>query len=132
MRECRGGNNRRVLDAHAMVDFVTLFQSAQNRNCVLNIRLADIHNLKPPFQRRILLDVLPVLIQRRRANRPQVAASQRWLQHVRSVDCTLGSARADQGVQLVDEQNDPSLRVLYLFQYCFQPVFKFAAILRTG
>ena len=36
----------------------------------------------------------------------QFAARQRRLQHIRGVHCTFGRARANDGVQLIDEQND--------------------------
>ena len=41
----------------------------------------------------------------------KLAAGQRRLQHVAGVDRPLGGARADQGVQLVDEEDDPSRRL---------------------
>src|SRR5215813_10885899 len=42
------------------------------------------------------------------------------------------SAGANQGVQLVDEENDPTVRVFDLLQYGLEPVFELAAILRAG
>ena len=65
------------------------------------------------------------------ANAAQLTTSKRRLQHVRSIDRAFRSARADECVQLVDEQNDMSLRVFNLFQNGFETIFKLAAILRT-
>ena len=54
----------------------------------------------------VLLDVLAVLVERRRADRPQLAAGQRRLEQVAGVHRALGLAGADDRVQLVDEQDD--------------------------
>ena len=60
----------------------------------------------------VLLDVLAVLVERRRADRAQLAAREHRLEHVAGVHRALGRARADERVQLVDEQDDarPPLR----------------------
>ncbi len=86
--------------------FVAIFQSAQNRNRILNRWLAHQHRLESAFERRILFDIFFVFIQRSGADRPQFAARQRWLQHVRRVHGAFGCACSHQRVQLVDEQND--------------------------
>ncbi len=98
VRERRRRHNRRILDPHLVVRLIALLQPAQNRHRILDIRLAHIHNLKPPFERRILLDVLAILIQRRRANRPQPTARQRRLQHVARVHRTFRRASAHQSM----------------------------------
>ncbi len=59
-----------------MVHFVPLFQTAQNRDRVLDRRLADKHRLEPPLERRILLDVLSKFVERGRTDTPQLAAGQ--------------------------------------------------------
>ena len=43
-----------------------------------------------------------------------------------------GRARADQGVHLVDEQDNLPLGVLHLFQHGLQPLFELAAVLGPG
>ena len=48
--------------------------------------------------------------ERRRADRAQFAAGQLRLEHIRSIHRAFGRARADDGVQLVDEENDLALR----------------------
>ncbi len=81
-----------------MVRLIPLLQPAQNRDRVLDVRLAHIHNLEPPLERRVLLDVLPVLVQRGRANRPQAASGQRRLEHVAGIHRTLSRASAHQSM----------------------------------
>ena len=94
VRQCRRCHNGRVLDAHAVVHFVLLAQPAQDRDRVLHVGLAHEDDLEAALQRSIFLDVLAVLIQRGRADGPQLATRQCRLQHVGGVDRTLGRARA--------------------------------------
>ena len=68
------------------------------------------HRLEAALERRVLLDVLAILVERRRADAAQLAAGQRRLEQVGGVDRALGGAGADQRVQLVDEQDDRARR----------------------
>ena len=70
----------------------------------------DEHRLEAPRERRVLLDVLAVLVERGGADAVQLAARQRRLQHVGGVHRAFGLAGADQRVHLVDEQDDLALR----------------------
>ena len=110
------GNERRVADAHAVVRLVALLQAAQDRDRVRNGRLADEDGLEAPLEGRVLLDVLAVLVERRRADRAQLAAGEHRLQQVRRVDGALGRAGTDDRVQLVDEEDDLALGVLDLLR----------------
>ena len=65
-----------------------------------------IHGLETALQSGIFLDVFAIFVERGGADRTQFAASQRRLQHVRGVDGAFGGPGSDQGVQLVDEEND--------------------------
>ena len=91
-----------------------------------------IHDLEAPFQRRILLDVLAILIEGGCADSAQLAARQRRLEHVRSIDSTFGCARTHQGVQFVDEQDDLPVRLFNILEHCFQAVFELPTILSAG
>ena len=83
------------------------------------------------LERRVLFDVLAILVESGGADGTQLSAGKRRLQHVRGVDRALGSPGADERVQLVDKKDDLALRVFDLFQHSLQPVFKFAAIFRA-
>ena len=109
VRERGRGHERRVLDAHAVVHLVALLEAAQDRDRVLHGRLADEHGLEAPLERGVLLDVLPVLVERGGADAAQLAARERRLEHVGGVHRALGGARADDRVQLVDEEDDLAL-----------------------
>ena len=130
--EHRGGDQRRVADAHAVVRLVALLEAAQDRDRVRDGRLADEDRLEAPLERRVLLDVLAVLVERRRADRAQLAAGEHRLQQVRRVDRALGRARTDDRVQLVDEEDDLALGVLDLLEDGLDPLLELAAVLRAG
>ena len=116
MRKRGRGDQRGVLDAHAVVHFVALLQPAQDGDGVLDARLIDHHRLEAALQRGVLLDVLAVFIERGRADGAQFAARKLRLEHVARVHRAFARARADDGVQLVDEQDDLALRVGDFFQ----------------
>ena len=109
MRKRRGGDDRRIGDVDAVVNFVALLQAAQDRDRVFDRRLVDQHFLEAPLQRRVLLDVLAIFVERGRADAMQLAARERGLEHVARVHRAFGLAGADHRVQLVDEQDDAGL-----------------------
>ena len=80
------------------MNFVAFFQSAQNRNRVFDIRLADKHNLEAAFERCIFFDVLAILVERGCADGAQFATSQSRLQHIGGVDGAFRRAGANQGM----------------------------------
>src|SRR5579875_3371425 len=132
VRQGRGGDQRRIGDAHAVVQFVFFLDAAQDRDRVLDRRLGDIKRLEAPRQRRVLLDILAVLVERGGADAMQLAARQGRLQHVRGVHRPFGLAGADQRVQLVDEQDDLAGGGGDLRQYRLQALLEFAAIFGAG
>ena len=127
----RGRDDRRVLDAHAVVHLVALLQAAQDRDRVLDRRLAHVHLLEAALERGVLLDVLAVLVERRRADEAQLAAGEHRLDHVAGVDRAFGAARADDRVDLVDERDDLALGVGDLLQHRLEPLLELAAVLRA-
>ncbi len=123
-----GGDQRRVGYAHAVMQLVFLFQSAQDRDGVLDRRLRNEHGLEASRQRRVLLNMLAIFVERGGAHAMQLAARERGLQQVRRVHRAVGLARADQGVHLVDEEDDLALRRLDLREHGLQPLLELAAI----
>jgi hypothetical protein len=105
-----------------------LLDAAQDRDRVLDRRLTDIDRLKAPFERRILLDILAVFVQCRRAHAMQFAARQGRLQHVGGVHRAFRFPSADERVQFVDEQDDAVGARRNLLQYRLQPLLELAAV----
>ena len=95
-------------------------------------RLAHQHLLEAALQGGVLLDPLPVLVQRGRADHAQLAAGQHRLEHVARVHRALGRARADHRVQLVDERDDLAVALPDLVQHGLEPLLELAAVLGPG
>ena len=92
----------------------------------------DVHLLEAPLERRVLLDVLAVLVERRRADHPQLAAGEHRLDHVAGVHRPFGRAGADDRVQLVDERDDLAGGVGDLLEHGLEPLLELAAVLGAG
>jgi hypothetical protein len=75
---------------------------------------------------------LAVFVERSRADGVQLAPRQHRLQHVGGVHRPFGRAGADDGVELVDEEDDLALRVGDLLEHGLQPLLEFAAVLGAG
>ena len=114
------------------MDLVALAQAAQDRDRLLDRRLVDEDRLEAPLERGVLLDVLAVFVERGRADGVELAAGEHRLQQVRGVHRALGRARADDRVELVDEQDDPALGVLDLLEDGLEPLLELAPELGAG
>ena len=114
-----------------MVLLVALADAHEDLDRLLEGRLLDHDRLEAALERRVALDVLAVLVERRRADALELAAGQRRLEDVRGVDRALGGARADERVQLVDEQ-DRVVRVAQLLDDLLEPLLELAAVLGAG
>ena len=128
----RRGDQRGVLDADLVVDLVALLEAAEDRDRVLDGRLAHVHGLEAALERGVLLDVLAVLVERGRADRAQLAAGEHRLEHVAGVHRALGGAGADDRVELVDEHDDLALGVGDLLEHGLEPILELAAVLGAG
>ncbi len=120
-------HQRLVVELHLVVVLIAPAQPAQDGDAVFHVRLVHVDGRKAPLQRRVALDVLAVLVQRRGADALQLAARQRRLEHVRGVHRPRRVARAHHRVQLIDEENDLALAALDLFNAGFQALLKLAA-----
>ena len=132
MAQRHRGDQGVVGDLHPVEDFEPFPQAAQDRDGILHRGLIDEHRLEPAFQRRVLLDVLAVLVQGGRADHVQLTAGEHRLEHVPRVHRALGGARPDHRVQLVDEQQDAPVRRLHLIQDRLEALLELAAVLGPG
>ena len=115
-----------------MVQLVAFFQTAQNGDRVLHIRLFHQDGLETPLQRGIFFDVLPVFVQRGGADAMQFAPRQHGLEKIARIHAAFGRTRTNDRMQFVNEKNDVTLCGRHLFQHRFQPFFKLAAVLGSG
>ena len=133
VRQARGRHQRGVRDRDLVVRLVALLEAAQDRDGVLDAGLAHEHLLEPALQGGVLLDVLAVLVQRRRADHAQLAARQHGLEHVARVHRGVAAgARTHEGVDLVDERDDLAVRLLDLLEDRLEALLELAAVLRAG
>ena len=130
--EVGGGHERAIGDVHAVEDLVLLLEATQNRDGVLDGRLAHHNGLETTGERRVLLDVLAVLVERSRADCVQVATGERRLEDVAGIHGALGGTRAHDGVELIDEQDNLTLGFLYFLEHGLQAVLELAAVLGAG
>ena len=87
--------------------FISFAQAAENFERLRFIRLMHVNPLETASQRRVLFDVFAIFFVRRRADDPQRAARQRGLENIGRVQRAFrAAARADEGVQLVDKEDD--------------------------
>ena len=101
---------------HLVVALVVGGDVAQDLERLLGRCGLDHHLLETAFQRRVAFDVLAVLVERRRADGLQFTARQGRFEDVGRVEAALRGARADDGVDLVDEDD----RILGLAQFVDQ------------
>ncbi len=119
-----------VGDVDLVVRLVAVAQALEDLHALFQRRLVDGDLLEATLQRRVPLEVLAVLVQRRRAHRLQLTASQRRLQDRSGVDRALRGTRADEVVELVDEQDDVAA-LGDLLHHLLQAFLELTAVLRA-
>ncbi|MGF6814550.1 hypothetical protein OKW33_001356 [Paraburkholderia atlantica] len=129
MRQFRRRDDRRVGDVDAVVQFIALLQTAQDRDGRLDRRFVHQHLLEAALERGILFDVLAVFVERGRADAVQFTARQSRLQHVACVHRAFGLAGPDHRVNLVDEDDGLPFVLRDVVEHGLQALLELAAIL---
>ena len=111
--------------------FVFRPQALEDQDGLLDGGRFDLDALEAAFERGVLLDVFAVLVEGGRADALHLAAAQRGLDDVRGVHRAFGRTGADDGVQLVDEEDDV-LRAANLVHHRLDALLELAAILGAG
>jgi len=129
----RGGSDDGwVRDANTVVNFVTRLESAQDADCIFHGRFQHHHRLETALQCGIFFDVFAVFAGSCRANQVQFTAGKHGFENVSSVHRAFRGARANDGMQLINEEDDIAFSIGHLFQGSFQTLLKFAAVFRAG
>src|SRR5271166_349400 len=126
-RECDG----LVGVADGVELLVALLDAKQNLDRVRLVGRRHFHCLEAALQRAIFLDGLAILARRGRTDALYLAARQRRLQNVGGVKRSLGRARADERMQLVNKY-DGILRLHQFLHDGLEPLFELAAVFGTG
>ena len=112
--------------------FVAFFEAPQDGDGVFHRGLGHHDGLKAPFQGRVLLDILAVLVEGGGAHAVQFPPGQRRFDHIGGVDGPFRGPRAHQGVHLIDEHNDLAFGLGDLLEHRFQPVLELPPELGSG
>ena len=120
-----------VGDRDPVVRLVPVAQALEDLDRVRHGRLADLDRLEAALERGVLLEVLAVLVERGRADGLQLAAGQHRLEDRRRVDRALGGTRTDEGVDLVDEQDDVAAGA-DLLEHLLQALLEVTAVAGAG
>ena len=108
------------------------FKAAKDLDRVLQRRLVHVDLLEAPHQGTVLLEVVPVFLVRRAAHAAQAARGKGRLQQVGRIHRTAARrARADNGVDFVDEQDAARVR-FKLCHHRLEALLEVAAIARAG
>ena len=116
---------------HAVEGLVVVGDALENFERILHARLVDRDGLEAALERGVLLDVLAVLVEGRRADDLNFAAREGGLQDIGGVHAALGVARADDVMHLVDDENDVA-ELADLLDKTLHAALELAAELRAG
>ena len=125
-------HERVVLDLDAVVELEALPQAAEDGDRVLDARLLHEYGLEAALQRRVLLDVLPVLVKRRGPDAVELPPGEHGLEQVAGVHRAVDLAGPDDQVQLVDEEDHAAVRLLDLVQHGLQALLELPPVLGAG
>ena len=89
-----------------MVALVVCAHALSDDDCGVDAGLLDVDDLEAALEGRVGLDVLRELVARGGADAGEVAASERCLELAGGVAAVARLARADPGVELVEEHDD--------------------------
>ena len=126
-----GGLERLVGDVHLVVLLIAVAQPLEDLHRLLGRGLVDGDLLEAALERGVTLQVFAVLLERRRADRLQLASGQRRLEDRGRVDRALGGTRADEVVELVDEQDDVAA-LGDLLHHLLETLLELTAVFRAG
>ena len=114
-----------------MVRLVAVAQALEDLDRVAERGLGDLDRLEPALERRVLLDVLAVLVERGGTDGLELTAGQHRLEDAGGVDRALGGTRTHEGVDLVDEQDDVAAGA-DLLEDLLQPLLEVTAVAAAG
>src|SRR5439155_21187908 len=126
-----GGHDGLVGDGDAVVGLVAVAYALEDVDGVGDGGLLDLDGLEPALEGGVLLEVLAVLVEGGGPDRLQLTPGQHGLEDGGGVDGTLGGAGADEGVELVDEQDDVAAGA-DLLQHLLQALLEVAAVTGPG
>ena len=124
-------HQRLVGDAHRVVRLVAVAQALEDVDRERHRGLVHLDRLEAALEGGVLLEVLAVLVDGRRADRLQLAAGEHRLEDRGGVDGALGGTGTHERVDLVDEEDDVAPRA-DLLEDLLQSLLEVAAVSAAG
>ena len=115
-----------------MEHLIALLQSSQDRDGILHAGLIHHDRLETPLQGSVLLNILTVLVKSRCADTVQLSSRKHRFQHISRIHGTVCLAGPDDGVELINKEDDPAFTVLHFLKDSFQTFLKLAPVFCTG
>ena len=128
--ERRGGDQGGIFDLDPVEGLVPLLEPAEDGDGVLHRRLGHEDRLKTAFQGGVLLHILLVFVEGRRPDGLELSPGQGGLENVGGVHGPLRRAGADDGMHLIDEEDDLPFTLENLLHHGLQPLLELASELR--
>ena len=116
---------------HVVVRLIFVLDLTQNLEGLLGRRRLDHHLLESPLQSSVFLDVLTVLVEGRGTDALYLAARQGGLEDVGSVHRAGRATGADDGVDLIDEEDDVGILGEFV-EHGLDALLELSAIFRAG
>ena len=114
-----------------MVGLVAIAQALEDAHGLFDAGLVNLHRLETTFKSRILFDVLAVLVAGGCADGLQLTARKHGLEHLRGVDGAFRGTCTDQGVDLVNEEDDVAASTNFL-EDLLEALFEVTAVARAS
>ncbi len=132
VREFGGGDDGLIFDTHAVVHLVALLQATKDGDGVGHRRFVDEHALESALEGLVLLEIFLVFGEGGGTDGAQLATSQGGLEDVGGVHGALAAAGANEGVNLIDEEDDFAVGLVDFADDALQSLFELAFVLGAG
>ncbi len=130
--KCYGGYAGIILNTHAVVVFVALFQSTQDRDGREFVRLVNHNYLESTFECLVLLEILLVFVEGGSTYGTQLTTRQGRFEDVGCIHSALATSCTHEGVNLIDEEHYLALRLYYTVDDALETFLELAFVLGTS
>ena len=120
----RGGDQGVVLNLDAVEDLIAFLETTENGNGILDSRFCNHDRLETAFKGGIFFNVFPVFVERGCADTVELTSGQHGLEEVACIHGTFCLAGADDGVKLIDKQDDLAFALFDLCQNGLETLFE--------
>lgn len=115
-----------------MVDFVAFFEASEDGDGFGDGWFVDEDGLEAPFEGFVFFDVLSVLVEGGCSYASEFSSGEHGFEHIGGVEGSFGFAGSDEGVHLVDEEDDFAFGLFDFVEYGFESFFELASVFGAG